>query len=52
MKNNIRLSIGLVGLGFLALSPLAQSASDLTAPVSVASSSVGHYLWHTDYHDN
>ena len=40
MKNNIRLCIGLVGLGVLALSSLAQSASDPMAPVSVASTSV------------
>lgn len=40
MKNNTRLCIGLVGLGVLALSSLAQSASDPMAPVSVASTSV------------
>ncbi len=40
MKNSIRLFIGLVGLGSLALSSLAQLASDPMVPVSVERTSV------------
>ncbi len=40
MKSNIRFWIGLVGLGFLALSPLAQSASDPAASAGAPRSSV------------
>ena len=40
MKNNIRFCIGFVGLGFLAVSLLAQSASDSPASVGAPGSSV------------
>ena len=40
MKNNFRFCIGFVGLGFLAVGPLAQSASDSSASVGAPGSSV------------
>jgi len=40
MNKNIRFCIGLVGLGLLGVSPLAQSALDSMAPVSVDRTSV------------
>jgi len=43
MKNSVHLCVGLMGLGFLALSSLAQSASNPIGPVSVESNSVSFF---------
>lgn len=40
MKDSVRICVGFIGLGFLALSSLAQSASNPIGPVSVESTSV------------
>ena len=52
MKNNIRFFIGLVGLGFLALSSLAQSASDPIGPRQRSQHLSHLYQWHAHHHDN